>query len=121
MSYAVADGRASDVDDLFPLPDGGDGDVLAAEALDAIANECTDRAGRLLAPLAVRYVVVPVDDGLRGGQRTRWRHRPACSTPSSRQLDLRRVDSPNAARDLREHCMAPGRIDARPGRRRAQP
>ena len=40
-----------------------DADETIVEALDAVATGSTARAGRLLAPFAVRYIIVPVVDG----------------------------------------------------------
>ncbi len=93
VAYAVAEDGPIQLADQFGVPSSG-GDRLTREALQAAAIESTDRVGRLLAPLAVRYVVIPVDDGVRvAGQE------PA--TPGglvdafTRQLDLRLVDSPS--------------------------
>ena len=62
VAYAVTDGRSLEVDQTWGTPPRGGDDEIAA-ALRAIATGTTTRAGRLLAPFAVRYVIVPVVDG----------------------------------------------------------
>ncbi|MEN9507038.1 MAG: hypothetical protein RI958_2964 [Actinomycetota bacterium] len=62
VGVALTDGGDLDVADAWSAPPSeADDDVTAA--LDAIALGTTTRGGRLLAPFAVRYVVVPVVDG----------------------------------------------------------
>lgn len=62
LGYAVTDGPSLDVRDAFPSRPGPGTDEVVA-ALEAIATGTTTRGGRLLAPLAVRYVIVPLVDG----------------------------------------------------------
>ncbi len=62
LSYGISDDRSLQVDRAWrPGTGAGDADVVAA--LEAIAAGSTTRAGRLLAPLSIRYLVVPVADG----------------------------------------------------------
>jgi hypothetical protein len=62
IGYALTEGPGLDIADAFPSrPGPGSGEVTLA--LDAIATGTTTRGGRLLAPLSVRYVVVPLVDG----------------------------------------------------------
>ena len=62
IGYAITDGPGLDVADAFASrPGPGSGEVTAA--LDAIATGTTARGGRLLAPLGVRYLAVPLVDG----------------------------------------------------------
>jgi hypothetical protein len=62
VGYGLSNDRMLLVDDTWASPaSAGDGEVV--DALEAIATGSTTRAGRLLAPFAVRYVVVPVIDG----------------------------------------------------------
>ncbi len=62
VAYAVTDGSTLLVDQTWGTrPRVGD-DAIGA-ALQAIATGSTTRAGRLLAPFSVRYVIVPVVDG----------------------------------------------------------
>lgn len=62
IAYALTDDRTLQVDDVWSTrPTTIDADIVTA--LDAIANGTTARAGRLLAPFSVRYIVIPVIDG----------------------------------------------------------
>lgn len=63
VAYAVVDDGPVTVENQFLAAEGA-GDRVTREALDAIAAVSTARAGRLLAILGVRYIVVPVDDGI---------------------------------------------------------
>ncbi|MFN8022692.1 MAG: glycosyltransferase [Acidimicrobiales bacterium] len=62
IGYALTEGPSVDIGDVFPTRPGA-GSGLVRLTLDAIATGTTTRGGRLLAPLAVRYVVVPLVDG----------------------------------------------------------
>jgi GT2 family glycosyltransferase len=62
IAYALTDGTSLDVADTWAVrPEPADDTIVAA--LDAIATGSTARAGRLLAPFAVRYIVIPVAEG----------------------------------------------------------
>lgn len=62
MAYAIADDGPLTVAESWPgRPSEAEQSITSA--LDAAATGTTTRVGRLLAPLAIRYVVVPVDDG----------------------------------------------------------
>jgi GT2 family glycosyltransferase len=62
IGWAITEGQSLDIGDAFPArPGAGSGEVV--QALDAISTGTTTRGGRLLAPLAVRYVIVPLVDG----------------------------------------------------------
>lgn len=62
VAYALTTNRALQVDETWRArPTTADDEIRAA--LDALATGTTSRVGRLLAPFAVRYVVVPVADG----------------------------------------------------------
>ena len=62
IGWAVTQGQGLDIGDAFPSRLGsGAGEVLLA--LNAISTGTTTRGGRLLAPLSVRYVIVPLVDG----------------------------------------------------------
>ncbi|MEX2627337.1 MAG: glycosyltransferase [Ilumatobacteraceae bacterium] len=63
IAYAVVDGARLDFTDRWPAPVSA-ADDLTREALDRIADGGTLRSGRLLAPLGIRYVVVPEIDGV---------------------------------------------------------
>ena len=62
IGYAVTEGPDLTVDDVFAHRP-GPGTEQVRDALDAIAAGTTTRAGRLLAPLSVRYLIVPLVDG----------------------------------------------------------
>lgn len=89
ISYSVVNGRRADVMELWETPPTRARDNAVA-AMYGIVRGQTARAGRLLAPLSVRFVVVPIVDG---GQSTRD---APIAVPNglvealSRQLDLRR-------------------------------
>ena len=63
LSYAVISDDGLDVRDRWAAPDTA-GDDAVVEALDLIASGSTQRAGRLLAPLAIRFIVIPRIDGV---------------------------------------------------------
>lgn len=62
VAYAVTDSGPLDFTDRFAVPETR-ADEAVARALELIAAGSTLRAGRLLAPLGIRYVVVPYTDG----------------------------------------------------------
>lgn len=61
VAYAIADAGPLDFTDRFARPD-TDADPAVRRALDLVAEGATLRAGRLLAPLGIRYVVIPETD-----------------------------------------------------------
>lgn len=63
IAYAVTDAGALEFTDRFFVPPTR-ADEAVERALGLIADGATLRAGRLLAPLGVRYVVVPLTDGV---------------------------------------------------------
>jgi hypothetical protein len=89
ISYSVVNGRSATLTDMWETPPTRARDNAVA-AMYGIVRGQTARAGRLLAPLSVRFIVVPIVDG---GLSTR--NQPI-EVPSglvealSRQLDLRR-------------------------------
>lgn len=90
ISYSVVNGREPTMEELWENPPTRSRDNAVA-ALYGIVRGQTARAGRLLAPLSVRFIVVPIIDG---GQSTRS---DPITAPRglvdslSRQLDLRRL------------------------------
>ncbi|MEZ5219606.1 MAG: hypothetical protein R2715_24170 [Ilumatobacteraceae bacterium] len=65
----------------------------------------------MLAPLAVRFVVIPVDDSVRAGRDAAG---PLPVTDAlSRQLDLRLSGTAERSGHLRRHGVAADRLDAR--------
>lgn len=63
IAYAVVDAGPLDFTDRFPVPE-SDGDEAIQRALRLIADGSTLRAGRLLAPHGIRFVVLPETDGV---------------------------------------------------------
>lgn len=61
IAYAVTDAGPLTFTDRFPRP-AGEADDAVVRALDLVASGSTLRVGRLLAPLGIRYVVVPETD-----------------------------------------------------------
>lgn len=95
ISYSVINGRTPAIDEHWELPR----TKMMENTLDAlygIVRGQTSRAGRLLGPMSVRFVVVPIIDG---AQSTRDRPIPAplgLVESLSRQLDMkRRFSSPD--------------------------
>ncbi len=62
IAYAVADAGTLEFTDRFWVPHSRADDEVA-NALQLVADGATLRAGRILAPLGIRYVVVPKTDG----------------------------------------------------------
>ncbi|MBJ7368828.1 MAG: glycosyltransferase family 2 protein, partial [Ilumatobacteraceae bacterium] len=90
ISYSVVNSGAPTLEELWETPPTRARDNAVA-ALYGIVRGQTARAGRLLAPLSVRFIVVPIVDG---GQSTR--SDPIAAPRGlidslSRQLDLRRL------------------------------
>jgi GT2 family glycosyltransferase len=63
IAYAVVDAGPLDFTDNFTIPHTPADDAIE-EALRLVADGATLRAGRLLAPHGIRYVVVPETDGV---------------------------------------------------------
>jgi GT2 family glycosyltransferase len=90
ISYSVVNGAAPTLEELWEIPPTRTRENAVA-ALYGIVRGQTARAGRLLAPLSVRFIVVPIIDG---GQSTR--SNPIAAPRGlidslSRQLDMRRL------------------------------
>ncbi len=63
VSFAVVGNGPFDITDRWPARSTSANDVIAA-ALDEIARSSTLRAGRLLSPLGIRFIVVPEFDNV---------------------------------------------------------
>lgn len=63
VSWAIIDDGPLDVRDRWAPPTNSAAELVTT-ALDEMASTSTLRAGRLLAPLAIRYVIVPEFDGV---------------------------------------------------------
>lgn len=89
IAYSVVNGASPTADEMWEIPPNRLRDE-AVKALYGIVRGGTSRAGRLLAPLSVRFIVVPIIDGAAS-----TRDEPV-PTPRglvdalSRQLDFRR-------------------------------
>jgi len=89
ISYSIVNGATASVDEHWEMPE-TTARANALAAMYGIVRGQTSRAGRLLGPLSVRFIVVPVVDGAQSS-----RSRPIPAPPGlveslSRQLDLRR-------------------------------
>lgn len=84
--------RASVLDHWTQRPD--DVDRLVRPLIDAVADHTTLRAGRLMAPLGIRYVVVPVIDRVRSTSSSPLPEPDGMIAAFSEQLDLQKVYSP---------------------------
>ena len=62
VAMALVDDGGADLGDRWPVPD-QDADEALRAVIDEIGDASTLRAGRLLAPFGIRYVVVPLIDG----------------------------------------------------------
>lgn len=96
VAYALLDDGALAVDDTWAHESTVQG-RLVDEALAAMATADTARVGRVLAPLSVRYVVIPVTDGVVSTPDAPIAVPSGLVESLDAQLDLRRVYSP---RDL---------------------
>ena len=94
VAYSVADDGPLGSDDQW-LGTRTTADEQLTDAMRAIADVTTLRAGRLLGPLGVRYVVIPIDDGVNGGKDHAIAPPAGLIDALTEQLDLRRVDSPD--------------------------
>ncbi len=90
ISYSVVTGRNASLVDQW-RPTSTRAVTLAESALRGIVRGTTARSGRLLAPLSVRYVVVPIVDGATSTHAHRIPAPTGLVDALSRQLDLKRM------------------------------
>ncbi len=93
VAYNVVNGGALDIADGWPLPSATEQRGMD-EAVDALARRTTIRVGRLVAPLGVRYVVVPIVDRVRSEAESPAAPPVGLVASLGEQLDLRAVYSP---------------------------
>lgn len=95
ITYALTDDGSLTVADIWgsrPEP----ADERIVEALDAISTGSTGRGGRLLAPFAIRYIVIPVADGAASSQDSPLPLPAGLLDALGDQLDLGEVYSPRS-------------------------
>ena len=108
VAYATSDDGPPDVTDSWPPASSGAGGLLA-DAVDLTLQGETTKLGRLLAPAAVRYVVVPSR-----AAPLRERTRPLPAPPGlvaalDAQVDLRQLESDEALAVYENAVWLPGR------------
>lgn len=93
VAYAVTDAGSLDFTDRFFPPD-TDADGAIEQALDLVADGATLRVGRLLAPLGIRYVVIPETDDVASTDDDPLPLANGLSASFQNQLDLGSVYGP---------------------------
>src|SRR5205085_10072381 len=88
VGYATSRNGAPDAADLLPGRPSGATETIA-DVLRVAQNGGTARLGRLLAPMAVRYIVVPIQTAARDGVAPTPGIPPALTRALGSQLDLR--------------------------------
>jgi hypothetical protein len=112
LHYATTRNGAGDVRAQWAPAPGRAG--LVGDALEVARDGETARLGRLLAPMAIRYVVVPRQ--LAPGSQVLRRLPPADVVETLRsQIDLREVETDDAVVLYENDAWAPGRATLAPG------
>ncbi len=93
IAYSIVDGGRFDVNETWSAPGSVDGRAVD-DVLTAMATRSTARAGRLMAPFGIRYVVVPVVDRVRSTPESPRPLPGGLIAALREQLDLRAVYSP---------------------------
>ena len=114
IAYAVVDAGALDFTDRFVVPE-TEGDEAVIRALQLIADGSTLRAGRLLAPHGIRFVVFPETDGVASTDTDPIELPKGLVAAFQNQLDIGSVPGPAGARGVPERVVDAGR---RPAHRR---
>ncbi|MGI8793884.1 MAG: glycosyltransferase family 2 protein, partial [Acidimicrobiales bacterium] len=113
LGYITSDDGMPDAIDLWPGPDDGATGLLV-DAVGLVERDQTSRLGHLLAPMGVRYIVVPA----RGAPTKDALRRPPPSDLSRglrQQVDLRLLDSDEAFTVYENASWAPTRATLPPG------
>ncbi|HZQ26802.1 MAG TPA: glycosyltransferase family 2 protein [Acidimicrobiales bacterium] len=110
VAYATSRGGAPDIADRWPDPNPGTS-VLLGDMLDVARRGDTTRLGHLLAPMGVRYVVVPSALAPNPASRRPRVLPPAPDVPAAlaAQLDLRQVATDPTLTIYENAAWAPGR------------
>jgi GT2 family glycosyltransferase len=90
LGYAVVDGGALTATTSRWLPAPTAADRAVHDAFEAVSQHATPRLGRLLAPLGVRYIVVPLIDGVASTPNDPLPAPVGLLDRLGRQLDVRR-------------------------------
>lgn len=107
ISYAVVNDGPMVAADQFLAPTTG-GDTLVSEALGLMRDARSQRAGRLLAPLGIRYVVIPVNDHTDSAAGTTVSQlAPGLLDAMTAQLDFRVVGSTDEVRVFENRAWLP--------------
>jgi GT2 family glycosyltransferase len=108
LSYATSTGGSADVSDLLPGPDSGATQQLTQTLRIAGAGDTT-RLGALLAPMGVRYVVVPLADAPKPFNTGPTSQPTAVLSMLNAQLDLADVDVIEGVEVFRNASWGPTR------------
>jgi hypothetical protein len=101
--YALSNEGSGELRDALPPP-GGAGATAASDAVTALRTGATQRFGRLVAPMAVRYVVLT----LQPAPGTGTEGPSPYTTALGEQLDLRELQSQSGARVFENTAWVPG-------------
>lgn len=95
LAYAIAqNGDMSMLNQVSSIAD--DADDLIRPLLDAVAMGSTNRVGRLMAPLGIRYIVIPLLDRVRSTSDSPLPLPDGLREAFAEQLDLRNVYGPSS-------------------------
>ncbi len=114
LSYATSTGGTADVTDLQPGPDTGATAQLTRTLQLAGAGDTT-RLGALLAPMGVRYVVVPLADAPKPFNTGPTSQPTAVLSMLNAQLDLADIDVIEGVAVFRNASWGPTRAQLAPG------
>ncbi|HZT65584.1 MAG TPA: glycosyltransferase family 2 protein [Acidimicrobiales bacterium] len=114
VAFATSTDGPPDATDWWPGPDPGDA-ALAADALREAETGGTAQLGHLLAPMAVRYVVVPLRLAPAAQASRDLTPPPAVMASLGTQMDLRPIDVDPALAVYENVAWAPARAALDPG------
>jgi GT2 family glycosyltransferase len=108
LAYTTADDGTGDVTDLLPGPDSGATSKLA-QTLRIAASGSTTRLGALLAPMGIRYIVVPLANAPQPYNTGPTSHPTELLSMLDDQLDLANVDVTGGVAVYRNAAWGPAR------------